>query len=112
MRGPLAPTHLPQDAFGGCLVLCERASEGGDHVGQLCIDGDKRDYDTRKAERLGYYSVEDTANMADLKPVRLKITSLNLLNDEALMTMLNWEARCAANQKLDELIQAVRERKP
>lgn len=71
--------------------------EGGDHVGQLCIDGDKRDYDTRKAERLGYYSVEDTANMADLKPVRLKITSLNLLNDEALT--LNW----ASNSKHQDL---------
>ncbi len=71
--------------------------EGGDHAGQLCIDGDKRDYDTRKAERLGYYSVEDTANMADLKPVRLKITSLNLLNDEALT--LNW----ASNSKHQDL---------
>ncbi len=71
--------------------------EGGDHAGQLCIDGDKRDYNTRKAERLGYYSVEDTANMADLKPVRLKITSLNLLNDEALT--LNW----ASNSKHQDL---------
>lgn len=71
--------------------------EGGDHAGQLCIDGDKRDYDKRKAERLGYYSVEDTANMADLKPVRLKITSLNLLNDEALT--LNW----ASNSKHQDL---------
>ena len=71
--------------------------EGGDHAGQLCIDGDKRDYDKRKAERLGYYSVEDTANMADLKPVRLKITSLNLLNDEALP--LNW----ASNSKHQDL---------
>ena len=71
--------------------------EGGDHAGQLCIDGDKRDYDKRKAERLGYHSVEDTANMADLKPVRLKITSLNLLNDEALT--LNW----ASNSKHQDL---------
>lgn len=72
--------------------------EGGGHASQLCIDGDNRDYDTRKAERLGYYSVEDTANMADLKPVRLKITSLNLLNDEALT--LNWASN-SKHQNLD-----------
>lgn len=71
--------------------------ESGDHAGQLCIDGDKRDYDTRKAERLGYYSVEDTANVSDLKPIRLKITSLNLMNSETLT--LNW----ASNSKYQDL---------
>ena len=35
--------------------------------------------------------------MADLKPIRLKITSLNLLNDEALT--LNW----ASNSKHQDL---------
>ena len=73
------------------------SQETGSHDGALCIDSDKRDYETRRAERLGYYSVEDTANVSDLKPVRLKITSLNLLNGETLT--LNW----ASNSKHQDL---------
>lgn len=73
------------------------SQETGIHDGALCIDSGKRDYETRRAERLGYYSVEDTANVSDLKPVRLKITSLNLLNGETLT--LNW----ASNSKHQDL---------
>ncbi len=67
--------------------------------GQLCISaaGDWRSYDTRKEELLGYYSVEDVVNVVELKPVRLKVTTINLINSETLS--LNW----TSNSRYDNL---------
>lgn len=53
-------------------------------------DMDRRDYDTRRAERLGYYSVDDVTNVVNLDMTKLKITSINLVNSETLS--LNWSS--------------------
>lgn len=65
--------------------------------GELSItaEGDARSYDSRKDVLLGYYSVEDVANVVDLKPVRLKITTISLLNRETLS--LNWTSNSRHN---------------
>ena len=54
------------------------------------LDMDRRDYDTRRAERLGYYSVDDVTNVVNLDMTKLKITSINLVNSETLS--LNWSS--------------------
>ncbi len=40
----------------------------------LDIDYSKRDRDTRREERLGYYSVQDAVNAVSLDATKLKIT--------------------------------------
>lgn len=60
--------------------------ENGD--GRLSMS--QRDYDSRRERNLGYYSVEDVANVVELEPVRLKVTSVNLVNSETLS--LNWSS--------------------
>lgn len=55
----------------------------------------QRDYKSRADRLLGYYSVEDVANVVDLDPTRLKITSLNLINGETLS--LNWSSNSRHN---------------
>ncbi len=67
-----------------------------DHEGTLTMQ--KRSYEERKPRLLGYYSVEDTVNVVDLKPKRLKITSINLMNSETLT--LNWSGN-AGSSSLD-----------
>lgn len=49
-----------------------------------------RDYESRKKRLLGYYSTEDTANVVNLKPTRLRITTISLQNSEKLS--LNWSS--------------------
>ncbi len=50
----------------------------------------KRDYESRSKRLLGYYSAEDTVNVVNLKPVRLRITTISLQNSERLS--LNWSS--------------------
>lgn len=57
----------------------------------------KRDYDSRKKRLLGYYSTEDTVNVVSLKPTKLRITTISLLNSEKLT--LNWSSN--AGESLD-----------
>lgn len=56
----------------------------------LDIDYSKRGRDTRREERLGYYSVQDAVNAVSLDATKLKITSINLVNGETLS--LNWSS--------------------
>lgn len=56
-----------------------------------------RAYENRRKRFLGYYSVEDVTNVVDMKPVRLKIGSINLVNSETLS--LNW----SSNSRHDNL---------
>lgn len=65
--------------------------------GSLDISVGKREYGSRRKKLLGYYSVEDVTNVVELKPVRLKVTSINLVNSETLS--LNW----SGNSRHDNL---------
>lgn len=56
-----------------------------------------RNYQKRKERLLGYYSVEDVTNVVNLKPARLKVTSISLVNGETLS--LNW----SSNSKYENL---------
>ena len=56
----------------------------------------KRDYDSRSKRLLGYYSTEDTVNVVSLKPKKLRITSINLVNSEKLY--LNWASNVGGSQ--------------
>ncbi len=85
-------------AFYG--TRCSSLSYSGtDENGVLNISaaGDNRSYDSRRGRLLGYYSVEDVTNVVELKPVRLKVTTINLVNSETLS--LNW----ASNSRYDNL---------
>lgn len=70
----------------------EAAPDGG-----VWLNLDQRDYDTRRAERLGYYSTQDTANVVDLELTKLKITSISLVNSETLT--LNWSTNSKHNDE-------------
>ncbi len=61
------------------------------------LDMDDRAYESRRERFLGYYSVEDITNVVDLEPVRLKISSISLVNGETLY--LNW----SSNSRHDNL---------
>lgn len=61
------------------------------------LDMDDRAYESRRERFLGYYSVEDITNVVDLEPVRLKISSISLVNSETLY--LNW----SSNSRHDNL---------
>lgn len=71
----------------------------------LDIDYSKRDRDTRREERLGYYSVQDAVNAVSLDATRLKITSINLVNGETLS--LNWSSN-VKDQDLDKVYYEVK----
>ena len=71
----------------------------------LDIDYSKRDRDTRREERLGYYSVQDAVNAVSLDATKLKITSINLVNGETLS--LNWSSN-VKDQDLDKVYYEVR----
>lgn len=77
------------------LTYSETAEEG-----QRCIsaNGSWREPDIRKEVVLGYYSVEDVTNVVELKQVRLKVTTINLINSETLS--LNWTSN-SRNDNLD-----------
>lgn len=64
------------------------------------LDMDSRaSYDLRRAERLGYYSVQDAVNVVNLDAAKLKITSINLVNGETLYenSMPQSEHTCRRN---------------
>lgn len=71
----------------------------------LDIDYSKRDRDTRREERLGYYSVQDVVNAVSLDATKLKITSINLVNGETLS--LNWSSN-VKDQDLDKVYYEVK----
>ncbi len=81
-------------AFYG--TRCERLSyeEESGSVNISAAEGN-RAYDSRKDRLLGYYSVEDVSNVVELKPIRLKVTSINLVNSETLS--LNWSSNSRHN---------------
>lgn len=70
----------------------------GDESGDGRLSMTFRDYDSRRERGLGYYSVEDVTNVVELEPVRLKVTSVNLVNGETLS--LNWSSN-SRHQNLD-----------
>lgn len=62
------------------------------------LDMDSRaSYDLRRAERLGYYSVQDAVNVVNLHAAKLKITSINLVNGETLS--LGWSSSVRAQNR-------------
>lgn len=62
------------------------------------LDMDSRaSYDLRRAERLGYYSVQDAVNVVNLDAAKLKITSINLVNGETLL--LGWSSSVRAQNR-------------
>lgn len=72
---------------------CQALSyEGTDTDGVLSISArdDNRSYESRRDRLLGYYSAEDVTNVVELRPVPLKVTSINLVNSETLS--LNWSS--------------------
>ncbi len=79
-------------AFYGnrCKGLNYESEDAGGYLTMM-----KRDYDSRKDRVLGYYSVEDTVHVVALKPTRLKITSISLLNSETLS--LNWSSNMGSD---------------
>lgn len=84
-------TGLVYSAF--YATRCQELSyEGTDTDGVLNISATEgnRAYDNRKGRLLGYYSTEDVANVVDLNPIQLKVTSINLVNSETLS--LNWSS--------------------
>lgn len=78
--------------------LTYNESAAGNDVQCISAGGDWRDPDTRKEAALGYYSVEDVSNVVKLKQVRLKVTTINLVNSETLS--LNWTSN-SRNDNLD-----------
>ena len=60
------------------------------------MDG-RASYDLRRAERLGYYSVQDAVNVVNLDAAKLKITSINLVNGETLS--LGWSSSVRAQNR-------------
>lgn len=87
-------------AFYGtrCSALkYSRGDEEADREDILEIRNEKRGYEDRRKVLLGYYSVEDVTNVVDIKPVPLKVTSINLVNSETLS--LNW----SGNSRHDNL---------
>lgn len=62
----------------------------------LDMDG-RASYDLRRAERLGYYSVQDAVNVVNLDAAKLKITSINLVNGETLS--LGWSSSVRAQNR-------------
>lgn len=80
-------------AFYGtkCNKLAYKKADETLPEGTLSISmGDDRSYDNRKEYALGYYSVEDVTNVVALEPTRLKVTSINLQNNETLA--LSWSS--------------------
>lgn len=75
-----------------------------DAAARQCISasGDWREPEVRRKAALGYYSVEDVANVVELKKVRLKVTTINLINSETLS--LNWTSN-SRNDNLDVVYQ-------
>lgn len=71
-----------------------------DNGGYLTMN--KRDYESRRQRLLGYYSTEDTVNVVELDPVRLRIMTISLLNNEKLS--LNWSSNVGNSQAVSYVI--------
>ena len=86
-------------AFYGtrCEGLSYHPQEENSALVDISAAGDSRSYENRREYLLGYYSAEDVTNVVDLKPTRLKITTINLVNSETLT--LNW----SSNSRHDNL---------
>ena len=67
-----------------------------------CLTMNKRDYDSRRQRLLGYYSTEDTVNVVELDPVRLRIMTISLLNSEKLS--LNWSSNVGSSKAVSYVI--------
>ncbi len=59
-------------------------------AGGVWLNLNQRDYETRRAQRLGYYSAVDKTNVVELELTRLRILSISLINSETLT--LNWSS--------------------
>lgn len=68
---------------------CVGLGYGRGDVGGI-LDMDDRSYESRRDRFLGYYSADDITNVVDLSPVRLKISSISLVNSETLY--LKWSS--------------------
>ncbi len=86
-------------AFYGTRCSSLTYEEDAQEKGQ-CISaaGNWREIEVRREAALGYYSVEDAVHVAELKKVRLKVTTINLINSETLS--LNWTSN-SRNNNLD-----------
>ncbi len=79
-------------------TACDGLCYGADHPADgTWLDMDARDYDARRAVRLGYYSVQDVSNVVELELTRLKITSISLVNSEQLT--LSWTSNSRHNDR-------------
>lgn len=79
-----------------CNSLAYNGTDADGILNISAADGN-REYKNRRDRYLGYYSVEDLTNVVDLKPVRLKVSTINLVNSETLS--LNW----SSNSRHDNL---------
>lgn len=79
--------------YYGSNALSQPAELSGEW---LDMDG-RASYDLRRAERLGYYSVQDAVNVVNLDAAKLKITSINLVNGETLS--LGWSSSVRAQNR-------------
>ena len=79
--------------YYGSNALSQPAELSGEW---LDMDG-RASYDLRRAERLGYYSVQDAVNVVNLDAAKLKITSINLVNGETLS--LGWSSSVKAQNR-------------
>lgn len=70
---------------------------GEEGIQSISAKGENRSYGSRRQRLLGYYSTEDMANVVDLKPARMKVTTISLVNGETLS--LNW----SGNSRHDNL---------
>lgn len=62
----------------------------------------ERTYDSREERLLGYYSTEDTVNVVELDPVRLRIMTISLQNNEKLS--LNWSSNVGSSKAVSYVI--------
>ena len=74
------------------------ASEDEDHY----LTMRNRDYESRRERLLGYYSAEDTVNVVELDPIRLRIMTISLLNNEKLS--LNWSSNVGSSKAVSYVI--------
>lgn len=86
-------THCDSLAYDGT----DEKDADGVRILNIRAADKNRAYENRRKRFLGYYSVEDVTNVVDMKPVRLKIGSINLVNSETLS--LNW----SSNSRHDNL---------
>lgn len=81
-------TGKAYSAFYGtrCHTLAYRGADAGGEL-NISFPDPTRTYEARREHLLGYYAA-DLVNVVALKPVRLKVTTISLINSETLS--LNW----------------------